>query len=64
MQSASKHKVNKAQVGLKVSNRRRKEKEEEVGALRDFVLHLLGGVSLHCQRPSLHSPLIFKLAAQ
>lgn len=56
--------MNKAQVGLKVSNSRRKEKgEEDEGALRDFVLHLVCGASLHRQRPSLHSPLIFPLSS-
>lgn len=57
MQSASKRKVNKAHVGLKVS-----KEEEEEGALTDFVLHLLGRVSLHRQGPTRRLPLNFPLS--
>lgn len=50
--------MNKAHVGFKVS----KEEKEEEGALKDFVLHLFGRVSLHRQGPLRRLPLIFPLS--
>lgn len=66
LQSASKHGVNKAQV--RAECKQWEDEGEQEDELWEFVLHLLGRVSLQRQRPSLHSPLIspsrFKLAVQ
>lgn len=60
LQSASKHGVNKAQV--RAECKQWEDEGEQEDELWEFVLHLLGRVSLQRQRPSLHSPLISPLA--